>query len=132
MKNLFLIVALFSIFFCNSQVTNTNVENTNTYYFNEAIEKPATFPGGIEAFEKFFKENFVVTDKVPSFRDPIKILMEFIVEKDGTLSAMRITRHFGFDSKKEGLRVLSKSPKWIPGMEGGKIVRSKCEIFCFI
>lgn len=46
MKNLFLIVALFSIFFCNSQVTNTKFENPNTYYFNEAIEKPATFPGG--------------------------------------------------------------------------------------
>ena len=132
MKNLFLIGALFAIFFCNAQTKSTIIENPNTYYFNDAIEKPATFPGGMEAFEKFFKENFVVTDKIPSFRDPIKIFMEFIVEKDGTLSEMRITRHFGFDAKKEGLRVLSKSPKWNPGKEGGKIVRSKCEIFCFI
>lgn len=132
MKKLFLIGALFSIFFCNSNVTNTKFESPNECYFNEAVEKPATFSGGMEAFEKFFKYNFVITGKVPSFIDPIKILMECVVEKNSTLPAMRITRHFCFNSKKERLRVLSKFPKWFPEMVGGKMFGSKCEIFCYI
>ena len=132
MKNTYFFVMLFSFYFCNAQVNETNVDNGSDYYFNLFIDQPATFPNGQAAFEKYFKDSFVVNENIPTYRDPIKIFMEFIVEKDGSLTTLRISKGFGYNSVKEGLRVLSKSPKWIPGKDGGKAVRAKCEFYCEI
>ena len=132
MKNTYFFVMLFSFYFCNAQVNDTNVDNGSDYYFNMFIDQPATFPNGQAAFEKYFKDNFVVNENIPAYRNPIKIFMEFIVEKDGTLTTLRISKGFGYNFVKEGLRVLSKSPKWIPGKDGGKTVRAKCEFYCEI
>ena len=132
MKKTYFFVMLFSIYYSQAQDVVSPNDNSSNYYFNSFIDEPATFPNGIAAFEKFFKENFVVNENIPTYRNPIKVFMEFIVENDGTLSSLRITRGFGYNSVKEGLRVLKKSPKWIPGRENGKIVRAKCEIYCEI
>ncbi len=132
MKKVYFLVMIFSLYNSIAQETTTYVDDNSGYYFNLFIDQPATFPKGIDAFEKYFKDNFVVSEQIPTYRNPIKIFFEFIVEKDGSLSNLRITRGYGLNSVKEGLRVLSKSPKWIPGKDLGQLVRSKCEMFCEI
>lgn len=132
MKKTYFFVMLFSIYLSNAQETDTQTPISNDYFFNLFIDQPATFPQGMPAFQKYFKDNFVVNENIPTYRNPIKVFMEFIVEKDGSLTSLRITRGFGYNSVKEGLRVLRKSPKWIPGMEKGQVVRAKCEIYCEI
>lgn len=132
MKKTYFFVMLFSIYLGNAQVNDSDLSNGSDYYFNLFVDQPATFPKGQAAFEKYFKDNFVVHENIPAFRNPIKIFMEFIVEKDGSLSTLRISKGYGYNSVKEGLRVLSKSPKWIPGKDGGKAVRAKCEFYCEI
>ncbi|MGZ3812139.1 MAG: energy transducer TonB, partial [Mucilaginibacter sp.] len=57
-----------------------------------------------------------------------KVYIGFIVEKDGTLSNLKILREPGYGSGKEALRVMSLSPKWEPGIQNGRKVRVKYTI----
>ncbi len=50
-------------------------------------------------------------------------MMSFVVEKDGSLTDIKVVRDIGFGSGKEGERVLRKSPRWTPAEQNGKKVR---------
>jgi protein TonB len=52
-----------------------------------------------------------------------KIMVSFIVETDGSLSNIKVLKDIGYGSGAEAIRVLKKSPKWMPGKQNGKPVR---------
>lgn len=80
------------------------------------------FPGGIAAFYKFIGSNF----KVPAeLKSNGRLLLTFMIEKDGSLSEFEILKDIGFGTGEEVIRVLKLSPKWIPGKENDEIVRVK-------
>ena len=80
------------------------------------------FPGGIVAFYKFIETNF----KVPAeIKGSGKVILTFMVEKNGTLSEFEIQKDLGFGTADEVIRVLKLSPKWIPGKENNEVVRVK-------
>jgi hypothetical protein len=54
-----------------------------------------------------------------------RLVVEFIIEKDGSLSNFNIAQDLGHGTGKEAIRVLKLSPKWIPGKNNGKVVRSR-------
>lgn len=72
---------------------------------------------------KFLRENLTY----PNVDGDVQgtVIVEFTVEKDGSISNPTIIRsvHELFDA--EALRVVSKMPKWIPASHNGKVVRSK-------
>jgi len=51
------------------------------------------------------------------------VVVSFIVEKDGSLSEIEILRDLGSGCGKESLRVVSEMPDWIPGKDGGELIR---------
>lgn len=78
------------------------------------------FPGGILAFYKFIGTNF----KIPvELKGSGKVILTFMVEKDGSLSEFKIIKDLGFGTADEIIRVLQTSPKWIPGKENNELVR---------
>lgn len=85
------------------------------------VETNPEFPGGHEAFTKFVYDNFKAYIKVDI---DTSVLTSFIVEKDGTLTDIKITRDPGFRIGKEILKILKKSPKWKPGLIEGNPVRT--------
>ena len=53
-----------------------------------------------------------------------RVVCQFVVEKDGKPSNIKVVRSSGDDSlDKEAVRVISSMPKWKPGMQQGKPVR---------
>ncbi|TDP58703.1 M56 family metallopeptidase [Flavobacterium dankookense] len=79
-----------------------------------------TFPGGISEFYKFVAKNF----KMPkNFNNKEKLIVSFIVEKDGSLSTFDVKKDLGSGTKKEAIRVLKNSPKWIPAKVKNETVR---------
>ena len=52
-----------------------------------------------------------------------KVYVTFVVEKDGSLTDIKVIRDIGFGTGKEAIRVLKSSPKWTPGEKNGKKVR---------
>ena len=79
-----------------------------------------TFPGGISEFYKFVAKNF----KMPkNFNNKEKLIVSFIVEKDGSLSTFDVKKDLGSGTKEEAIRVLKSSPKWIPAKVNNETVR---------
>ncbi len=87
-----------------------------------SLDRKPKFPGGDEAFYKFLGKNL----KWPFHGDidvQGRVLISFVVEKDGSLTNFKVEKKLWPELDAEALRVLKKSPKWIPGKQNGKLVR---------
>ncbi|PZR16235.1 MAG: energy transducer TonB [Flavobacterium psychrophilum] len=95
----------------------------NTVYNSAGLQVQPEFPGGIQAFYGYVNKNF----RIPEIDQNMtaKIYVSFVVEKDGTLTAIKILRDPGYGLGKEAERVLkSLKTKWSPGIQNGKPVRA--------
>ena len=96
------------------------VEEDNSIYNTAGIEVKPDFPGGLEKFYKFVANNYRTPEE-----DGLKgkVFVTFVVEKDGSLTDIKVIRDIGFGTGKEAIRVLKSSPRWNPGEQNGKKVR---------
>lgn len=99
------------------------VPNHGTKIFDTPyLEKQPSFPGGIKNFLNYVAKNFRPADDLES---TIKVTVSFIVEKDGTLSNIKVIKDPGFGMGDEAIRVLkSLKEKWEPGVKDGQKVRT--------
>jgi TonB family protein len=88
-----------------------------------AVDAPPRFPGGVESFYMFLRKNIrypaIMREKYIQGR----VIITFVVETDGSLSDIKAIRGPGYGSEEESIRVISLSPRWIPGVQNGKQVR---------
>jgi len=96
------------------------VEEDNTIYNTAGIEVKPDFPGGIDKFLAFVGKNYQAPDE-EGLKG--KVYVTFVVEKDGSLTDIKVLRDIGYGTGKEAVRVLNKSPRWTPGEQNGKKVR---------
>lgn len=88
-----------------------------------ALQVKPEFPGGIKKFYEYVNKNF----RTPELdRDTdLKITVSFVVEKDGSLTNIKVLKDPGYGAGKEAERVLkSLKTKWSPGIQNGKPVRA--------
>ncbi|MBP4139899.1 energy transducer TonB [Flavobacterium geliluteum] len=96
------------------------VEEDNQVYNTAGIEVKPDFPGGIEKFYKFVGNNYK-TPEEEGLKG--KVYVTFVVEKDGSLTDIKVLRDIGYGTGAEAIRVLKKCPRWTPGEQNGKKVR---------
>jgi protein TonB len=96
------------------------VEEDNTVYNTAGIEVKPEYPGGIEKFYNFVQKNYQMPDE-EGLKG--KVYVTFVVEKDGSLTDIKVLRDIGYGTGKEAIRVLKSTPKWNPGEQNGKKVR---------
>ncbi|MEO7977842.1 energy transducer TonB [Flavobacterium sp.] len=96
------------------------VEEDNNVYNTAGIEVKPDFPGGIEKFYKFVGNNYK-TPEEEGLKG--KVYVTFVVEKDGSLTDIKVLRDIGYGTGAEAIRVLKKCPRWTPGEQNGKKVR---------
>jgi protein TonB len=96
------------------------VEEDNTVYNTAGIEVKPDFPGGMEKFYKFVGNNYQSPEE-EGLKG--KVYVTFVVEKDGSLTDIKVIRDIGYGTGKEAIRVLNKCPRWTPGEQNGKKVR---------
>ena len=97
-----------------------DVVDDNNIYNTAGIEVKPDFPGGMEKFYKYVGNNYR-TPEEEGLKG--KVYVTFVVEKDGSLTDIKVVRDIGFGTGKEAIRVLQKCPKWNPGEQNGKKVR---------
>jgi TonB family protein len=91
------------------------------------VEVSAYPKGGMAEFYKFVETNI----RYPKYARKIglegRLFVTFIVEKDGSLTEIKVVedRGIGGGCDEEAVRVVSLSPKWIPGTQKGKPVRQR-------
>ena len=88
----------------------------------EKTEIMPEFPGGPAAFTRFLSKNLSVPEGALEPGQKLKILVRFVVGKEGELSHMVFLQTTGEDVEQEVTRVLNKMPKWKPGIQNGEKV----------
>jgi len=92
-------------------------------------EKMPMYPGGKNALIEYLTYNMKYPEVARKQRIEGKVLCEFIVDKDGSITDVKVLRSGGHPSlDQEAVRVIKAMPKWLPGEQGGKKVRVRYTI----
>lgn len=87
------------------------------------VEKQPQFPGGEPARMQYLQQNLNYPKKAREAGIQGTVFITFVVEKDGSLSNVRILRGIGGGCDEECLRVVRDMPDWEPGKQDGETVR---------
>jgi len=87
------------------------------------VENMPEFPGGELAMRKFLNKAIRYPAVAQENGIQGKVIVNFVIDKDGSVSNARIARGVYPSIDKEALRVVMSLPKWKPGMQRGKAVR---------
>ena len=97
-------------------------EESNKYKVYDFVEEMPSFPGGLEAMFEWIQRN----QKKPE-GDPVgRCILKFVVEKDGSLSGIRVVRSSGNEKlDEESIRLVKTMPRWNPGKQNGENARCR-------
>lgn len=85
-------------------------------------EKPSFQGGGANNFSKWVNERLVYPEIAKKNRVQGRVTVQFTVEKDGSVTKVKVIRGVDPALDKEAVRVVSMSPKWTPGKQGDRVV----------
>ena len=141
-------VLIVALFVCNTSFSQTksSTKNTSKTKTTKAIKKRhsnkkqkndcnailidyfydvASFPGGIDSLNKFVEANLQYPEQARQCFVQGTVYLTFTVEKDGSLTDIKVIRDIGCGCGEEAIRIIKMMPKWIPAKQCGKIVRQQ-------
>ena len=83
---------------------------------------------GINDFYQFIGTNFVLTKEAIKNKVSGRLIVQFIIEKDGKITEPKILKSLGYGLDEEAMRVITKYENWIPGQKRGIPVRVQYSI----
>jgi TonB family C-terminal domain len=101
----------------------TQMNLVDSVYEYEEVDNPPEFPGGNVALLKYIAEHVHYPENAANEGAQGRVLCQFIVNKDGSVSDVTVIRSLHPELDKESVQVLSELPKFKPGSHKGKIVR---------
>lgn len=101
-----------------------SVKSVDSVFTRE--DRDATFPPQNGGWRTYLERNLdgMVPIRNGATGGQGTVIIQFVVEKDGTLSGMKPLTKIGCGAEEEVLRILKKSPKWIPASRYGKPVKA--------
>jgi protein TonB len=105
----------------NADVKQVVEENPNQIF--TAVEQVPTFPGGDAGFNKYLSKNIRYPAIARENNVQGRVIVQFVVEKDGSLTDIKVVRGIGSGCDEEAVRALKASPRWKPGIQNGRPVR---------
>ena len=94
----------------------------------DVVEQMPQFPGGTKELMTFLSENVRYPETAHKAGVQGRVIANFIVEKDGSITEAKIVKSVSPELDAEALRVINSMPKWIPGMQNDEAVRVKYTI----
>ncbi|NLR90148.1 MULTISPECIES: energy transducer TonB [Flammeovirga] len=91
----------------------------------EIVEDPAGFPGGMGKFYKWVGKNMKYPSQAKRMGVEGKVYVQFVVDKDGSLTDIKVVRGIGAGCDEAAINVLKKAPKWKPGKQRGRAVKQR-------
>ena len=89
------------------------------------VEDLPKFPGGAVELMKWLTKNLRYPSDAQRNKKEGKVVVQFIVNKDGTMSDLKVVKSAQYASlDREALRVMRKMPKWTPGVQNDKPCRT--------
>lgn len=97
-----------------------SVDGNEVFRAVEVMPKP---PGGMEAFVQWVGKNYNYPEAALQQGIKGSVVVSFVVERDGSLTDIKVVRDLSFGTGQEAVRVLMKAKKWAPGVQNGRPVR---------
>lgn len=91
----------------------------------DEVEEPPQYPGGAQALFRFIRDNMKYPDNAIKTKARGRVLVQFVVNEDGSLSQVTSTSTSSTALDKEAVRLVKSMPKWIPGKHEGKAVKTR-------
>ena len=89
----------------------------------QIVEQMPQYTGGEQAMMKYVAENIKYPQAAKDKNISGRVFVGFVIEKDGSVSNVKVVRGIGGGCDEEAARVIKEMPKWKPGMQKGKPVR---------
>ena len=89
----------------------------------QSVEQMPQFPGGDAALMKFLSSHINYPPMAAENNVQGKVILQFVVEKDGKVGEVKLARSVDKDLDKEAIRVVKLLPKFTPGRQNGQPVR---------
>jgi periplasmic protein TonB len=87
------------------------------------VESMPEYPGGEAALYTFLAENIKYPQMAKESGIQGRVFVTFVVERDGSVTDVRVLRGIGGGCDEEAIRVVKSMPRWTPGKQRGKSVR---------
>lgn len=113
----------------DSLTTDTVATNLSSdpQKISEVVDQQPSFPGGNAALQSWLMQNLQYPANAKKWGVKGDVMVSFVVEPDGTISEPSVVK--GVDLlNDEAIRLVKNMPKWIPGKNKGKNVRTKCNL----
>jgi TonB family protein len=88
-----------------------------------AVEQYPEFPGGIAKLIDYINSNLKYPKAAKKASLEGRVIVSFVVERDGSLTEIKVQKSLSPETDAEAIRLITNSPKWVPGMQGGRAVR---------
>ena len=89
------------------------------------VEDLPQFPGGASEFMKWLTKTLKYPQKARDQKKQGKVVAVFYVEKDGSVTGLKVTQSLSPECDQEAMRVLGMMPKWKPGIQHDQPCRTK-------
>ena len=103
-----------------------NESESNKIFNGDDVDQQPSFPGGTNALNTFIASNLKYPVWAQEKGIQGRVVVKFIVEKDGSISNVEVDRSVSPSLDNEAMRVVKAMPKWIPGQINGKAVKVEC------
>ena len=118
---IFVVFAIMATLSINAQSEGTPVEET----VYDVVEEMPQFPGGPSALFEYLSNNLQYPVVAEENGVQGRVIVTFIVEKDGSISNAKVVKAVDPSFDKEAIRLVESMPNWIPGKQNGEPVRVK-------
>jgi TonB family protein len=103
------------------------VENSSKKTY-DVVEQMPSFPGGQQAMMDFISSNLHYPIVAQENGVQGRVVVSFVVEKDGSLSDIKVTKSVDPSLDKEAARIVKTMPKWVAGKRNGSCVRVRYNV----
>lgn len=103
-----------------AQTNDTEKEDNNIYTI---LEKSPSFPGGLDSLKSYVKRHTIYPEIYRRYRYAERLFVNFVVEKDGSVSNIRLIQGGFREFEKAALDLVKNMPRWNPAMQNGKPMR---------
>ena len=91
----------------------------------DVVEQMPSFPGGPSALFEYLSKNIKYPVVAEENGIQGRVIVTFVVERDGSITDVRVVKSVDPSLDKEAQRVVKSMPRWIPGKQNGSAVRVK-------
>jgi len=118
-------LAFLFLFACAKAGAQNETDTTDVAVFKK-VEVEASFTGGDRAWRQYLERNVNAEIPTNNFAPPgaYTVIVQFIVDKDGSISDVKALTNHGFGMEEEVIRIIRRGPKWAPAIMNGKPVKA--------